>query len=62
MKADAVFEGGGARRIAFIGAIQTMEEEKVEWKILAGISAGAVIAALLVSGYKSYEIGRKLDH
>lgn len=56
MKADAVFEGGGARGIAFIGAIQAMEEEKVEWERLAGTSAGALIAALLASGYKSYEI------
>ncbi|GHH98676.1 patatin-like phospholipase family protein [Neobacillus kokaensis] len=64
MKADAVFEGGGARGIAFVGAIQAMEEENVEWVRLAGTSAGAVIAALLASGYKSYEIReclRELD-
>lgn len=56
MKADGVFEGGGVRGIAFTGAIQAMEEEQVEWERLAGTSAGAVIAALLASGYKSYEI------
>lgn len=56
MRVDAVFEGGGARGIAFIGAIQAMEEENVKWERLAGTSAGAVIAALLASGYKSYEI------
>ncbi|QCJ41001.1 phospholipase [Bacillus sp. S3] len=56
MKADAVFEGGGVRGIAFIGAVQAMEEAKVEWQRLAGTSAGAVIAALLASGYKSDEI------
>ncbi|OAS82626.1 MULTISPECIES: patatin-like phospholipase family protein [Metabacillus] len=56
MKIDAVFEGGGVRGIAFIGAIQAMEEENVEWERLAGTSAGAVIAALLASGFKSYEI------
>lgn len=56
LKADAVFEGGGARGIAFVGAIQAMEEEQVEWQRIAGTSAGAVIAALLASGYKSYEI------
>ncbi|MCM3691408.1 patatin-like phospholipase family protein [Neobacillus niacini] len=60
MKADAVFEGGGARGIAFVGAIQAMEEEKVEWQRIAGTSAGAVIAALLASGYKSYEIRNHL--
>lgn len=56
MKADAVFEGGGARGIAFVGAIQAMEEEKVEWQRIAGTSAGAVIAALLASGYTSGEM------
>lgn len=61
MRADAVFEGGGARGIAFVGAIQAMEEEKVEWERLAGTSAGAVIAALLASGYKSYEIRDRLS-
>ncbi|MFB7637365.1 patatin-like phospholipase family protein [Peribacillus butanolivorans] len=61
MRADAVFEGGGARGIAFVGAIQAMEEENVEWERLAGTSAGAVIAALLASGYKSYEIRDRLS-
>ncbi len=61
MKVDAVFEGGGVRGIAFIGAIQAMEEENVEWERLAGTSAGAVIAALLASGYKSYEIRDQLS-
>lgn len=56
MKADAVFEGGGVRGLAFTGAIQAMEEEQVEWERLAGTSAGAVIAALLASGYRSSEI------
>jgi len=61
LKVDAVFEGGGARGIAFIGAIQAMEEEKVEWERLAGTSAGALIAALLASGCKSYEIRDRLS-
>ncbi|WP_411334850.1 patatin-like phospholipase family protein [Metabacillus indicus] len=60
MKADGVFEGGGVRGIAFTGAIQAMEEEKIEWERLAGTSAGAVIAALLAAGYKSYEIREHL--
>jgi NTE family protein len=61
LKADAVFEGGGTRGIAFVGAIHAMEEEKVEWQNLAGTSAGAVIAALLASGYKSDEIRKHLS-
>ncbi|CAM4397838.1 patatin-like phospholipase family protein [Paenibacillus alkaliterrae] len=56
MKADAVFEGGGVRGIAFIGAIQEMEAKGYEWERLAGTSAGAVVAALLACGYSSREL------
>jgi len=61
LKVDAVFEGGGARGLAFVGAIQAMEEEKVEWERLAGTSAGALIASLLASGYTSCEIRDRLS-
>ncbi|TLS36109.1 patatin-like phospholipase family protein [Pseudalkalibacillus caeni] len=56
MKADAVFEGGGVRGIAFTGAVEAMEEYGYEWERLAGTSAGAVIAALLASGYTGAEM------
>ncbi|MEK1828486.1 patatin-like phospholipase family protein [Priestia megaterium] len=39
-----------------------MEESNVEWQRLAGTSAGALIAALLASGYKSGEIRRELQN
>ncbi|MBD2872992.1 patatin-like phospholipase family protein [Paenibacillus arenilitoris] len=56
MKADAVFEGGGVRGIAFIGAVQEMEKKGVEWQRLAGTSAGSVVAALLACGYTGLEL------
>lgn len=56
MKADAVFEGGGVRGIAFIGAIQEMEASGYQWERLAGTSAGAVVAALLACGYNAREL------
>ncbi|SDH47343.1 patatin-like phospholipase family protein [Alteribacillus bidgolensis] len=65
MKADAVFEGGGVRGIAFTGAIHAMEECNIDWQRLAGTSAGAAIAALLASGYKSCEMQellKKMDY
>ncbi len=60
MKADAVFEGGGIRGIAFAGAIQAMEENNVEWVRLAGTSVGSIIASLLAAGYKSTEINEQI--
>ncbi|WP_342406398.1 patatin-like phospholipase family protein [Brevibacillus sp. FSL K6-2834] len=65
MKADAVFEGGGVKGIAFIGALQVMEEHGFVWERLAGTSAGSIVAALLSAGYTSRElrpIFEKLDY
>ncbi|ETT65378.1 phospholipase [Paenibacillus sp. FSL R7-277] len=61
MKADAVFEGGGVKGIAFVGAIEVMERKGYSWNKLAGTSAGAIVAALLAAGYNSAEI-RELMH
>ncbi|MGG1660161.1 patatin-like phospholipase family protein [Brevibacillus sp. NRS-1366] len=56
MKADAVFEGGGVKGVAFIGALQVMEEHGYTWEKLAGTSAGSIVAALLSAGYTSQEL------
>ena len=51
-RADAVFEGGGVKGIAFAGAIAAAEKAGVkEWVNLAGTSAGSIVSALLVAGY-----------
>lgn len=52
MKIDAVFEGGGIKGLAFLGAVEAMEEAGYEWEHLAGTSAGSIIAALLAVGIK----------
>ncbi|HJV47600.1 MAG TPA: patatin-like phospholipase family protein [Bacillota bacterium] len=56
MRVDAVFEGGGVRGIAFLGAIEEMESAGYSWGNLAGTSAGSIIAALLAVGYSSREL------
>jgi NTE family protein len=52
-RADAVFEGGGVKGIAFAGAISAAERDAgvEEWVNVAGTSAGAIVSALLVVGY-----------
>jgi NTE family protein len=52
-RADAVFEGGGVKGIAFAGAIAAAERDAGvrEWVNLAGTSAGSIVAALLAAGY-----------
>jgi len=60
-QADAVFEGGGVKGIAFAGAVAVAEEAGVEeWKNVAGTSAGAIAACLLACGYHAPDRDRIL--
>ncbi|MBO1579476.1 patatin-like phospholipase family protein [Bacillus sp. XF8] len=56
MKIDGVFEGGGVRGIAHVGAICALAKQGYEWERVAGTSAGAIIAALLAAGYSCTEL------
>jgi NTE family protein len=55
-KYDAVFEGGGVKGVALIGALKRLEEEGIEFGRVAGTSAGAIAAALVSAGYRAEEI------
>lgn len=61
-RADGVFEGGGVKGIAFAGAIEAAEREGgvEEWVNVAGTSAGAIVASLLVAGYDAAGLQRIL--
>jgi NTE family protein len=61
LRCDAVFEGGGVKGIAFIGAIQETERRGFSFHQSAGTSGGAVTASLLASGYNGEEIGELLE-
>ncbi|MCB0044488.1 MAG: patatin-like phospholipase family protein [Caldilineaceae bacterium] len=56
MQFDMVFEGGGAKGIVFIGALQKFVEAGHEWGRLMGTSAGAITAALLATGYSPADL------
>lgn len=60
-KADAVFEGGGAKGVAYAGALETFEQAGYKWQNIAGASAGAITAALLAVGYPAKEIRMILE-
>ena len=53
---DGVFEGGGVKGIALIGALKRLEEEPVAFSRVAGTSAGAVTASLVAAGYTVDEL------
>jgi NTE family protein len=60
--ADGVFEGGGVKGLAFVGALEAAEEIGIKrWVNVAGTSAGSIVAALLAVGYAPADLRRILD-
>jgi len=60
--ADGVFEGGGVKGIAFVGALEAARERGIErWVNVAGTSAGAIIASLLAVGYDPQQLRAVLE-
>jgi NTE family protein len=57
---DLVLEGGGAKGIGHVGVIRELEERGCRWERIAGVSAGAIVGALLANGYTGAELERTL--
>jgi NTE family protein len=53
---DMVFEGGGAKGSAFVGALRALRGQGHATRRLVGTSAGAITAALLAAGYSPDEM------
>jgi NTE family protein len=63
---NLVFEGGGVKGIAYVGAMKTLEEHQILQKIrrVGGTSAGAINAVLFAAGYsidETLDILKKLN-
>lgn len=56
MEAFGIFEGGGAKGLAHVGAIKAAEERKIQFIGVAGASAGAIAAALVAAGYEADDL------
>jgi NTE family protein len=54
--ADGVFEGGGVRGIAFLGALRCCADLGLRWRKLAGTSAGAITAAFMAANFSIDEL------
>lgn len=61
MKYDLVFEGGGAKGMVFVGALQEFFRQGHTPGRLLGTSAGAITAALLAANYSPAEMQAALD-
>ena len=55
-RVDLVFEGGGVKGIALVGACSILEEQGYRPQNVAGTSAGAIVGALVVAGYSAKEL------
>ena len=55
---NLVFEGGGVKGIAYVGALEILNDEGIlkDIKRVAGTSAGAMVAVLVGLGYTAVEI------
>jgi NTE family protein len=60
MEYDMVFEGGGAKGMAFVGALQELEARGHTPARLLGASAGAIMSTFLAAGYDSREMAEAL--
>lgn len=55
-KFDMVFEGGGAKGSAFVGALEVLKQQGHTFRRLVGTSAGAITASLIAAGYTAEEL------
>lgn len=53
---DLVFEGGGAKGLAHVGAIREFEQRGLRYRRIAGTSAGALVAMFVAAGLTGDEI------
>ena len=52
----AIFEGGGAKGLAHVGAMKAAEEAHLEFVGVAGASAGSIVAALVAAGFSADQL------
>jgi len=61
MKYDLVFEGGGAKGMVFVGALEELFNRGHSAGRLLGTSAGAITAVLLAAGYSPANMLKALN-
>jgi NTE family protein len=52
----AVFQGGGVKGMALVGALDVAERQGVSFEGVGGTSAGAIVAGLYAAGYTASEM------
>ena len=57
-KIGLVLSGGGARGVAHLGVLKTLEENDISIDVISGTSSGSIVGALYCHGYSPDEIFR----
>ncbi|WP_243021181.1 patatin-like phospholipase family protein [Simplicispira sedimenti] len=57
-----VFQGGGVKGIALVGALQVVESRGISFEGVGGASAGAIVAALYAAGFSASEMRLILEN
>lgn len=60
MEVFGVFEGGGVKGTALVGALKAAEEASLDFVSLGGSSAGAIVAALAAARYSADEMYQEM--
>ncbi|HEY0828458.1 MAG TPA: patatin-like phospholipase family protein [Bacilli bacterium] len=61
MKTNAVFEGGGVKAVALVGAISVAEQRGIQFHQMAGTSSGSIVASMLAAGYTAGEMRKIIE-
>lgn len=56
IRCNGVFKGGGAKGVAYVGALEACEQQGVEFDAVAGSSAGAITAVLVAAGFDAAQL------
>jgi NTE family protein len=60
--ADLVFEGGGVKGIAFVGALRCLDDAQISVRKVAGTSAGSLSASAVAAGLSIDDLERLLGN
>ncbi|MBI3585827.1 MAG: BamA/TamA family outer membrane protein [Ignavibacteriales bacterium] len=60
-KVALVLSGGGARGVAAIGVIKTLEKLGISVDFIGGTSVGSIVGGLYASGYSTQQLQRMVD-
>lgn len=60
VEVNGVFEGGGSKGLMYIGALEAARDAGLEFRAVAGSSAGAITSMLVACGYTPEEIKKEM--